>query len=181
MIRSSLTSAAKSTARQALRTAPSPAVSYSGALASSSSSLGVAAARSQPWLRIRHYSEQSSSTASGSKGSAKDADNKASSENAAAEDEDTGAIKKLQEDFEKTDKELARMKVSSAAISLPHLCIYTHNGIIADIATYATCSSLPNQRTIGGEVWRISKTCKRLHNVKSREQKTMPSNHLQRI
>jgi len=82
--------AARQAARKASRSMAAPAVLSASAGASS--------------LRMRFYSEQAAQAKTDS------ADNQASS-NGNADEETAAAIKKMQDDFEKSEKELARMKV----------------------------------------------------------------------
>lgn len=99
MIASSFSALTRAAARQAPRATSSSVVAPAAALSAT-----AGASR----MRMRYYSEQASKSeaAEGEKPAA-------STTNGTAADEDANAaIKKMQEDFDKTEKELARMKVS---------------------------------------------------------------------
>ena len=95
MIASSFSALSRTAARQAARTASSSSV----APAALSASAGASS------RRMRFYSEQATQAKS-------DTANKQASVDGAADEETSAAIKKMQEDFDKSEKELARMKVS---------------------------------------------------------------------
>jgi hypothetical protein len=98
MIQSSFTMLARAAAR--------PHLHSSFAAPAAASALTSAAGASR--LRARYYSEEASSKATEANATA---DKSKSTEGDATEDATDMAMKKVQKDFEKADKELAKMKV----------------------------------------------------------------------
>lgn len=97
MISSSFCALTRAAARQAPRAASS----------SVAAPMALSASAGASRFGLRYYSEQASSTQA--KADSKDA---AAASDAPLDEDSNAAMKKVQQDFEKAEKELARMKVS---------------------------------------------------------------------